>query len=192
MSAPQQFIRKPLMVEAMQVTEDNPKDICDWMNSVTGGAAPGHYDMDGTIIIQTTEGDMRAPRGDYVVREPNPIGDRQFYPVKPSIFAAGYAELPKGVRMTFADFRAKGLLWLVNKALFHPRGFAMDIDDDSNTCGIQGDGNEPWSMWSTEDHEIAVKAGADPEKLPPYPIDEDERFATVQAFFAGLFFEAHA
>lgn len=43
-----------------------------------------------------------------------------------------------------------GVLWAINKALFHPRGFALtiQIEDDGTASGwfLQGDGTECWSM----------------------------------------------
>lgn len=48
------------------------------------------------------------------------------------------------------DLRDDGLLWLINRVVFHPRGFglAMVIDDAGSCLGwqLQGDGTEPWSF----------------------------------------------
>ena len=50
----------------------------------------------------------------------------------------------------FAELRLAGLLWLINTAVFHPRGFAlaMHFDDEGNATGwsLQGDGTEPWAF----------------------------------------------
>lgn len=47
-----------------------------------------------------------------------------------------------------AELTDSGLLWLINAAVFHPRGFALAIhfgDDDVATgWSIVGDGTEPW------------------------------------------------
>lgn len=48
----------------------------------------------------------------------------------------------------FSDLRAVGLLWLINTALLHPRGYALALhsDDEGNATGwsLLGDGSEPW------------------------------------------------
>lgn len=50
----------------------------------------------------------------------------------------------------FAELSDSGLLWLINRVVFHPRGFALAIHVDGNDVAtgwsIQGDGNEPWSF----------------------------------------------
>jgi len=46
----------------------------------------------GSLIIKTKEGDMLASIGDYVIKEPFPTGDRDFYPCKPDIFEMTYEE----------------------------------------------------------------------------------------------------
>lgn len=67
-----------------------------------------------------------------------------------------------------ATLRDSGILWLINAAALHPRGFALSlvIDDAGMITGWQllGDGTEPWSF-------------------APGP-DIDERFAAVAATFA--------
>ena len=51
---------------------------------------------------------------------------------------------------SFHEFREIGLLWLINRVVFHPRGFAIGFhyDDDGNVTGwsSMGDGKEPWSF----------------------------------------------
>lgn len=53
----------------------------------------------------------------------------------------------------FAEFREEGLLWLVNTAVFHPRGYALSLhfeNDDPENLGactgwsLMGDGSESW------------------------------------------------
>lgn len=48
------------------------------------------------------------------------------------------------------DLRTTGLLWLINAALLHPRGYAlaMTFDADGKAVGWQllGDGSEPWKF----------------------------------------------
>jgi hypothetical protein len=50
----------------------------------------------------------------------------------------------------FEDLRDSGLLWLINRAVFHPRGYALalHVDDGGEVVGwsLQGDGSEPWTF----------------------------------------------
>lgn len=55
----------------------------------------------------------------------------------------------------FNELRDTGLLWLINKALLHPRGYALALHyevgedgtmnvDNCTGWSIMGDGTEPW------------------------------------------------
>ncbi|MGI5223561.1 hypothetical protein [Actinoallomurus sp. CA-142502] len=50
----------------------------------------------------------------------------------------------------FAELTDSGLLWLINRVVFHPRGLALAIHVDGNgtatAWSLQGDGTEPWSF----------------------------------------------
>lgn len=67
----------------------------------------------------------------------------------------------------WSELRDSGLLWLINAAVLHPRGFALALvaDVDGNFLGwdLLGDGSEPWE----------------------YDRQMDERFAAVEATFAA-------
>lgn len=43
------------------------------------------------------------------------------------------------------DLVESGLLWLINRQVFHPRGFALSRDPDTNTFYLNGDGADVWS-----------------------------------------------
>lgn len=51
---------------------------------------------------------------------------------------------------TFKEFREKGLLWALNRHVFHPRGYAVafHFDDDGNVIGwsLLGDGTDIWAF----------------------------------------------
>lgn len=64
-----------------------------------------------------------------------------------------------------ADLSSSGVLWLINRVVFHPRGFALAIDPDNGTWGIIGDGSEPW-------------------RYDAESVDEDALFAAVQQTLA--------
>lgn len=43
------------------------------------------------------------------------------------------------------DFREDGILWALNRAVFHPRGFALGVSPGDNKLFLYGDGSEAWS-----------------------------------------------
>jgi hypothetical protein len=50
----------------------------------------------------------------------------------------------------FVELAPSGLLWLINAAVFHPRGYALALVVDTTTgetagWTLLGDGSEPWS-----------------------------------------------
>jgi len=49
-----------------------------------------------------------------------------------------------------AELRDSGLLWLINRIVFHARGVALavHVDDHGMATGwsLQGNGTEPWSF----------------------------------------------
>lgn len=49
----------------------------------------------------------------------------------------------------FSELRDSGLLWLINRTVFHPRGYAFClVIQDGEAVGWQmlGDGSEPWTL----------------------------------------------
>lgn len=54
----------------------------------------------------------------------------------------------------FAELRPAGLLWLINRVVFHPRGYALALQmtDDGVALGwsLLGDGTEPWQFAGDE------------------------------------------
>lgn len=64
----------------------------------------------------------------------------------------------------FAHLIDSGLLWLINRTVFHPRGYAVSIhlDSEGNAVGwsLMGDGDEPWSFapeMQEREHELFRK-----------------------------------
>jgi hypothetical protein len=85
----QQFRKKPVVVEATQLInnefrslDDIPFSDCrDWR---TGRDEKGFY-----VIIPTLEGDMRADNNDWIIRGVN----GEYYPCKPDIFEKTYEKV---------------------------------------------------------------------------------------------------
>jgi len=79
------YRKKPVVVEAMQFTGYNAREVQDWI----GDSASLFSDSKGawdTVVIHTLEGDMTASREDWIIQGVH----GEFYPCKPGIFAATY------------------------------------------------------------------------------------------------------
>ena len=77
------YTRKPLIIEAIQLTEDNLKEVVEfcgkkWINKI---AHP-----DGIYFIRTPEGDIPVALDYYFIKE----AKGKIYPCKPDIFEASY------------------------------------------------------------------------------------------------------
>ena len=92
----QTFVKRPVRIEAVQVTEKNIRDVCDWANTVR----PAHkqvevferLDRSLCLLIPTKEGKMECNINDYLIKEPFPTDDRMFYPCKADMFHLTYVE----------------------------------------------------------------------------------------------------
>jgi len=66
-------------------------------------------------------------------------------------------------------FRRTGLLWYVNRVAFHPRGFALALDE-------QDDGRVLWELWGNGDEPYLYHAD----------VSENAMFKEVEALFASV------
>lgn len=82
------FRKIPVVVEAMQVTEDNVHAVIKWIKTNRGDAIK-HWEEGFLMLIKTLEGNMLADPGDWIVKGVK----GEFYPVKPDIFAETYEEV---------------------------------------------------------------------------------------------------
>lgn len=79
------FRKKPVVIEARQLTNTNAGEIARWcFGKVRGG--PGGGSRGGTVLIDTLEGTHLASVGDWVIEGVH----GEFYPCKPDIFEATY------------------------------------------------------------------------------------------------------
>lgn len=85
--SPKRFRKKPVVIEAMQFTDDNKNQVFNW---ITCNVAPA-WDANGNpaMKIQTLEGDMLAQLGDWVIKGVK----GEFYPCKADVFAATYEDV---------------------------------------------------------------------------------------------------
>ena len=82
---PGRYVKKPVVVEAMQLTVGNQLEVFNWVSQGNRGCIlnPGELP---SLEIMTLEGNMIASHGDFVIK-----GIRgEFYPCKPDIFHACY------------------------------------------------------------------------------------------------------
>lgn len=78
-----QYRKKPLLVDAVQYTGDNVKEVFEEFGKDGILVA-----REGHLILTTTHGDPAPCRaGDWVVPDSQP---GTFYPIKPDVFAATY------------------------------------------------------------------------------------------------------
>jgi len=92
------FRKKPVVIEAMQLTTENFWKVYDWIDDGPGvkewsWCEPLDLSGERYIAIRTLEGVIRASEDDWVIK--GIAGE--FYPCKPDIFAATYepAEEPQ-------------------------------------------------------------------------------------------------
>lgn len=61
----------------------------------------------------------------------------------------------------FEELSPSGLLWLINRVVFHPRGYALGLipDEEGDIVGwkLLGDGRAPWGMGDEEDEANAAR-----------------------------------
>lgn len=97
----QKFRKKPVVIEAIQWNGNSNRELIENFVGkklvaelesetayVAGKGAPIF-----SLLIETKEGVMKAEKGDWIIKEPFPTGDRDFYPCKPDIFEATYEKV---------------------------------------------------------------------------------------------------
>lgn len=101
-----QFRKRPIVIEAIQFNNLNRKEIeafvgreLKWELESDAAHVAGIAPPISSLTIITKEGEMKAFPGDYVIKEPFPTGDRDFYPCKKSIFEETYGPIEE----TFMD-----------------------------------------------------------------------------------------
>ncbi len=78
------YRKKPVVIEAVQYKgKENYDEICEFVGMYL---VMTHFDTYQVLIIPTLEGEMRADKGDYIIK-----GIKgEFYPCKPDIFEETY------------------------------------------------------------------------------------------------------
>lgn len=77
---PKPYRKKPVKIEAVQITDDNAAEVARWCGGKRG--------LHSGVVIETLEGAMKGNVGDYIIKGVN----GEFYPCKPDIFDTTYEE----------------------------------------------------------------------------------------------------
>ena len=81
------YVKKPVVIEAVQWTGDNRREIFDFCSLSYFNTDFKTGDLH--LMIQTLEGTMEASKGDFIIK-----GIKgEFYPCKPDIFELTYDEV---------------------------------------------------------------------------------------------------
>ena len=81
------YRKKPVVIEARRLTNENINEIAKWVNTTEAGFDDGFTEC--FVLIKTLEGDMYAKTGDYIIKGVK----GEFYPCKPDIFEMTYEEV---------------------------------------------------------------------------------------------------
>lgn len=84
---PGRFRKRPVVIEAVQLTYDNRREVAEWCRGMCPAPAPsGVVYALGLVAIETLEGTMWARDTDYVIKGVQ----GEFYPCRADIFEATY------------------------------------------------------------------------------------------------------
>ena len=86
------FQKKPVVIEARQLTNDNLDEIIQWIDSVSNcWLCSRSSSISDPLLIRTLEGNHVATIGDWIIKGVK----GEFYPCKPDIFEMTYQPLIK-------------------------------------------------------------------------------------------------
>jgi hypothetical protein len=80
------YTKKVITIEAIQFDGTNADEILRWMDEADQPAGAHSDAPDTELIIETLEGDLKAVKGDYIIKGVK----GEFYPCKPDIFEMSY------------------------------------------------------------------------------------------------------
>lgn len=83
-----QYTKKPTMIEAIQLTDDNHSEIIQWLSSYNVESYTLKSTDPSELYIKTLEGVMKANISDYIIKG---VKD-EFYPCREDIFKMTYDE----------------------------------------------------------------------------------------------------
>ncbi len=81
-----QFRKKPVVIDAIQLTQENFKGLIDIAFTDSNLKSIGNDERGFYVLIETLEGDMKARWNDWIIRGVN----GEVYPIKNEIFLKTY------------------------------------------------------------------------------------------------------
>lgn len=84
------YRRIPVVVDAIQWTGDNDKEVKDFIKGTLFYFADTHR----VVVIKTTEGNMQARVGDYIIRDTSDENS-EYIPCRPDVFEKYYEKVEK-------------------------------------------------------------------------------------------------
>ena len=81
-----QFRKKPIVIDAIQLTQENFKGLIDIAFTDSNLKNIGNDDVGFYVLISTLEGDMKARWNDWIIKGVN----GEIYPIKNEIFLKTY------------------------------------------------------------------------------------------------------
>lgn len=93
------YVKKPIEIEALKWDGGNHRSMYEFLegkDKLINPSGDNFYidfrKVDCGLVIKTSEGDMIANVGDYIIKEPFDK-ERGYYPCKPEIFEKTYDEI---------------------------------------------------------------------------------------------------
>ena len=83
------YRKKPVVIEAIRWSGSNVEEVNKFTNKPPQRILSWDESLNESVIISTLEGDMRAKKGDYIIKGVN----GEFYPCKPDIFKKTYEKV---------------------------------------------------------------------------------------------------
>ena len=90
------FRKKPVVIEARQLTKDSLFPVMQWIDDEGGKSGEwcwdeedGQFIVERYLTIETFEGNMKAQENDWIIKGVQ----GEFYPCKPDIFQQTYEEV---------------------------------------------------------------------------------------------------
>lgn len=83
------YYKKPIIIEAKQLTLENANEVYDWIIN-NGGVVTDVNDEPVSLTISTLEGEINVHEGDYIIKSMK----GEFFSYKPDIFEQIYGWAP--------------------------------------------------------------------------------------------------
>jgi hypothetical protein len=117
---------------------------------------PGEH---GPELTDLPPGSRVEPTTDARIRSHPGVTAGEVADLRSALLAMAPASNANTEARPWNDLRATGLLWLINRVVFHPRGYALGLvvqGDRAIGWQLLGDGSEPWTFGGDEGESFAA------------------------------------